>query len=100
LGHATIVHSRPFAMTWGKSPLPPGMARWDLFGFGVSAFAAACYVLTHPEKSVALMFWADTGKLKDKTTVRLWALEVRAFALGIMLLSLLSVLTFIRTLHR
>ena len=99
LKHSTMSHSGEYALTEGKSPLPAGMARWDLLAFGVSTFAAGCYLLTHPVKSVELMFWADTSRLKDKTTLRLWTLQVRTAALAVMLLSLLSVATFIESLR-
>jgi hypothetical protein len=94
LRHSTMSHSMGYGMTEGKSPLPPGIARWDLLAFGVSTFAAGCYLLTHPDKSVELMFWADTSWLKDKTTLRLWTLQVRAAAIAVMLFSSLSMAAF------
>ena len=109
-GISLLVFARP-AITWmlhptkseitsGTSPLPQGMARWDMLGFGVFALVCGYFLFTRPEKSVEWMFTADRTKLEDKTTPRLWTLETQAFALLLMVWSLLPLADFIRSRRR
>ncbi len=86
-------------VSWGKSPFAPEMPRWDALGFGLFGTAAGYYLLMHPKRSVELMFSADTSRLKDKTTVRIWTFAVQTAAFGIMLASLVMLAGFIRSLR-
>ncbi len=92
-----MLHPMHRGLVYGKSP--SGMARWDELGLGLFTLAGAYYLMLRPERSVELMFWADTSRLKDKTTLRLWKFEVRMLASGIMLMSLLLLANFIRSLR-
>jgi len=94
-----ILHPVTSGLDRGESPFPLGTARWDELAFGLSGLVAGCYLIVRPEKSVELMFSADTSRLKDKTTLRLWTTGIRIAALGFMLLSLLFVADFIRSLR-
>lgn len=94
-----ILHPVSHKLTYGESPLPSGVARWEQLGFGLSTLAGAYYLMMHPERPVELMFWADTSRLKDKTTLRLWKFEVRMLATGIILMSMLLLANFIKSLR-
>jgi hypothetical protein len=94
-----MLHPNTRGLIYTKSPSPSGMARWDELGFGLLTLAGACYLMWRPERSVELMFWADTGRLKDRTTLRLWKFEVRMLASGIILMSMRLFADFIRSLR-
>jgi hypothetical protein len=86
-------------LSLGRSPFPSGAARWDQLTFGLFGLTAGYYLLARPAKSVELMFWADTSRLKDQPTLRLWTIAMRTAALPFMLLSMLSVAHFIQSLR-
>jgi hypothetical protein len=94
-----MLHPKPGKLSSGESPLPYGVARWDLLG--VATFAVVCgfLLLMRPEKSVELMFTADKSKLEDKVTLRLWTLYVQTSALFFLLWSLLPAADFINSLQ-
>jgi hypothetical protein len=94
-----LLHPVRSELSWGQSPFRSGAARWDQLAFGLFGLTAGYYLLARPAKSVELMFWADTSRLKDQTTLRLWTIAVRTAALAFMLLSLLSVAHFIQSLR-
>ena len=94
-----MVHPVRRALISGQSPLPAGMARWDLLGFALFGVVCGYLLLTRPKRSVELMFSADRSKLQDKTTLRLWTLEVRLAGLLFMVWSLFPMADFIRSLR-
>jgi hypothetical protein len=94
-----IVHPARIVLSRGESLFPAGTARWDELGFGLFGLAAGYYLLARPAKSVERMFWADTSRLKDKITLRLWTTAIRTAALAFTLLALLFVADFIRSLR-
>ena len=95
----SVLHPVRSEISWGQSPFPSGAARWDQLAFGLFGLTAGYYLLTRPAKSVELMFWADTSRLKDQTTLRLWTIALRTAALAFVLLSLVSVAHFIQSLR-
>jgi hypothetical protein len=95
-----LLHPVRSELSSGQSHFPSGAARWDQLAFGLFGLTVGYYLLARPAKSVELMFWADTSRLKDQTTLRLWTIAVRTFALAFMLLALLSVAHFIQSLRR
>jgi len=94
-----MLHPRPSTITYGESPLPRGVARWDLLI--LSAFVVTCsyFLLTRAERSVALMFAADKSRLQDKTTLRLWTIYVQLAALFFLVWSLLPLSQFVVSLR-
>jgi hypothetical protein len=96
---AGILHPASGTMSGGESQFSRGVARWDILAVGLLGAVAGYYLLTHPENSVELMFYSDTDKLKDKITLRIWTLAEQAAAVSIMLLSLVSVVSFVGSLR-
>jgi hypothetical protein len=94
-----MLHPTKREISWGPSPLPQGMARWDMLGLALFALVCGYFLFTRPEKSVELMFTADRTKLNDKTTLRLWTLETQVFAFLFMVWSLLPMADFVRSLR-
>jgi hypothetical protein len=92
-----MVHPKPGEVSWGESPLPHGVARWDLLGVAIVFLLCGAFLLSRPEKSVELMFAADKSKLQDKVTLRLWTLYVQTTALFLMVWSLLPAADFIKS---
>src|ERR1700722_3339167 len=92
-----ISHPAASKLSFGKSPFRAGTARWDQLGFGLVGAAGGYHLLTHPEKSVELMFSADPSRLKDKSTRLLWTFAVRTVGFAIILFSLLFLTEFIRS---
>jgi hypothetical protein len=94
-----MLHPVPSEVSWGESPLPKGMPRWDLLAVTIVAVVFGFLLLTRSEKSVELMFSADKSRLQDKITLRLWTLYVQTTAILIMTWSLLPAADFIRSLR-
>jgi hypothetical protein len=90
-----MLHPKKSEITWGTSPLPQTMARWDMLGFGVFALFCGSFLFTRPEKSVELIFTGDRTKLENNATLRLWTLETQVFAFLLMVWSLLPLADFI-----
>jgi hypothetical protein len=86
-------------LSTGQSPFPSGTARWDMLGFGLFGLVGGYFLLTRPTKSVEMLFWLDTSRLKDNITVRLWTFAIRTFAYAIVCVSLAFVIAFIRSLR-
>jgi hypothetical protein len=82
-----------------QSPLPEGMARWDMLGITLFAWVCGYFLFTRSKRSVELMFSADRSKLQDKTTFRLWMLEVQAAGLLFVVWSLIPMAEFIESLR-
>lgn len=94
-----MLHPESGELSWGKSPLPHGVARWDLLGVAVFGLVCGLLLSMRPEKSVELMFTSDKSKLQDKVTRRLWTLYVQTSALFFLFWSLLPAADFIKSLH-
>lgn len=94
-----MLHPESGELSWGESPLPHGVARWDLLGLAVFAVVCGFLLFMRPEKSVELMFTSDKSKLQDKVTRRLWTLYVQVSAILFLLWSLLPAADFIKSLH-
>jgi hypothetical protein len=94
-----MLHPISSEHSWGQSPLPRGVARWDLLGVTIVALSCGFLLLTRPEKSVEMMFAADKSKLQDKITLRLWKLYVQSIAILLMSWSLLPAADFIKSLR-
>lgn len=90
-----MLHPEPHKL----SPLPHGVARWDLLGVMVFAVVCGLLLLMRPEKSVQMMFTADKSKLQDKVTRRLWTVYVQTIAVVFLLWSLLPAAEFIKSLR-
>jgi hypothetical protein len=85
--------------TSGESPLPPGIARWDMLGSALFCIGCSYFLLTRPERSLELMFTAERSRLQDKTKLRLWTLEVQMAAVLMLICSLLPTVDFVRSLR-
>jgi hypothetical protein len=94
-----VLHPVASEISGGRSPLPQGMARWDLLGLTIFVLVCGFLLLTRPEKSVEILFSADKTKLQDKTTLRLWTLYVQGSAIFLMVWSLLPATDFIRSIR-
>ncbi|HWF39218.1 MAG TPA: hypothetical protein VG322_11900 [Candidatus Acidoferrales bacterium] len=58
-----MMHPVASEISGGESPLPRGVARWDLLGITTIALLCGFLLLTRPEQSVGLLFAADKTKL-------------------------------------
>jgi hypothetical protein len=85
--------------TSAESPLPPGIARWDMLGSALFCIGCSYFLLTRPERSLELMFTAERSRLQDKTKLRLWTLEVQMAAVLMLIWSLLPTVDFVRSLR-
>ncbi len=94
-----MLHPKVDKISWGESPLPRGMPRWDLLALSVFVVTCSCFLMTRPDKSVELLFAADKSKLEDKTTLRHWTIYVQVGALFFLVWSLLPISQFIRSLQ-
>lgn len=94
-----MLHPKPGDISYGESPLPRTMARWDLLGVAIVAIGCGYLLFMRPKKSVESLFAADINKLQDKTTLRLWIFYVRMSAYFFMVWSLLPLANFIRSLR-
>ena len=94
-----MLHPRPGTITSGESPLPRGVARWDLLILSAFVITSGYFLFTRPENSVELLFSADKSKLQDKTTLRLWTIYVQSAALFFLVWSLLPLSNFILSLR-
>lgn len=94
-----MLHPESGGLSWGKSPLPHGTARWDLLGVAVFAVISGVLLLLMPEKTVEAMFMADKSKLQDKITRRLWTFYVQTCALLFLFWSVLPAADFIKSFH-
>ena len=94
-----MLHPRPSPVSWGTSPFPQGMARWDLLGVAILGVIIGLLLFTRAEVSVELMFRADRTKLQDKITLRLWTVYLQVFGLMCMIWSLLPAADFLKSLH-
>jgi hypothetical protein len=94
-----MLHPVSGEITSGDSPLPRGMARWDMLAFALFGVVSGYLLFTRAEKSVEPMFTADRSKLEDKTTLRLWTFEVQTIAILFLLWSLLPMVDFIGSLR-
>ena len=92
---AWVLHPKPDPISWGSSSW---VVRWDLLLLGLFEFGSGLFLMTRPEKSVWVMFWVDRKSLQDKTTLTLWVFYTRLFAAAPLLLCLLCLAEFIRTL--
>jgi hypothetical protein len=94
-----ILHPTRVRLSTGQSPFPSGRAQWDMLALGLFGLVSGYFLLARSAKSVEMLFWSDTSRLKDNTTLRLWTFATRTFALAIVCLSLVFVTDFIRSLR-
>ncbi len=94
-----MLHPKPGTISGGESPLPRGMARWDLLAVGIFAVVSGCYLMVRPEGSIRLMFSANLKKLEEKSTLKLWTIYIQVAALFFLLWSLLPLNKFIKSLR-
>jgi hypothetical protein len=94
-----MLHPKLDVVSSETSPLPVGMARWDLLGVAIFAVIVGYLLLTRSEKAVELMFAADKARLQDKVTLRLWTVYVQLFGLVAMIWALLPAADFVKSLR-
>ncbi len=93
-----ILHPTLTPISSGSSPLPRGMARWDLLGLGLALIVLSIYLILRPEGSVRLMFSADQEKLRDRITLAIWTSYVRVGGTFGVLFSLMALGEFVASL--
>jgi hypothetical protein len=76
-GLLMTLHPEGGSISFGNSPLPHGMARWDMLGLGLFAVVCGYLLLLKPERSVEMLFSTDKSKLEDKATRMLWKIYVQ-----------------------
>ena len=94
-----ILHPKQGNISLGESPFSRTLVRWDLLGVTIFAIGAGYLLFTRAEKSVETMFAADRDRLRDRITFRLWTIYIQVAAFSIMVLSLLPLADFIRSLR-
>lgn len=98
-GLLMLLHPEGKGVSFGNSPLPRGMARWDMLGLGLFALLCGYLLLLKPERSVEMLFSTDKSKLEDMTTRRLWKTYVQLGGCCCLVWSLLPFSAFIGSLR-
>jgi hypothetical protein len=98
-GISLIVNPGRGSISGGDPSLPHLGPRWDLSGIGIFALICGGLLFLGSKQSVEQMFAADSTRLRDRATLRLWNLYVQLVGLFCLLWSLLPLSEFIRSLR-